>query len=272
MTALPASSDFTGSTRTQGQAKTAWADQRAFLAGLLGTDGLPATARTALGLVPTASATDTTAGRLLKVADFGLGTLAVPGVPPLDATPAPTGFVNSTTDFLTASGLPVQCAGITLRWSLNRSAQLFGSVAASHAGRWFGRHQTADNTWGTIYEFLMLQRILGTVSQSGGVPTGRVFESGSNANGRYERRANGSLECWQTMAADSGAAATWTFPSAFNEAPRVVGTAEATVLSTVCLDTAPGTTSVTFSARDKTDARRADNVHLHAIGRWSSMT
>jgi hypothetical protein len=38
------------------------------------------------------------------------------------------------------------------------------------------------------------------------------------------------------------------------------------------LDAAPGTTAATYSVRDKTDARRADTVHLHAIGRWSALT
>ena len=50
MTALPAATDFTGASVTEGQFKAAITDQRAFLAGLLGADGLPATARTTLGL------------------------------------------------------------------------------------------------------------------------------------------------------------------------------------------------------------------------------
>ena len=35
--------------------------------------------------------------------------------------------------------------------------------------------------------------ILGTVSQSGGVPTGAIFERGSNANGSYVKRADGTM-------------------------------------------------------------------------------
>jgi len=73
------------------------------------------------------------------------------------------------------------------------------------------------------------------------------------------------------MTASDAAATTWTFPSAFIEAPVVTGNAIATVLSVPCLDAAPTTTAATFSARDKTDARRADVVHLHAVGRWSTM-
>lgn len=49
MTALPAASAFTGTAITESDFKTAIADQRAFLAGLLGTDGLTASALAALG-------------------------------------------------------------------------------------------------------------------------------------------------------------------------------------------------------------------------------
>ena len=61
MTALPASSDFTGSTVTEGQAKTAYGNQRAFLAGLLGTDGTVATALATLGALGSAVVTKSAA-------------------------------------------------------------------------------------------------------------------------------------------------------------------------------------------------------------------
>lgn len=38
--------------------------------------------------------------------------------------------------------------------------------------------------------------ILGTVSQTAGVPTGAVIERGSNANGEYVRFADGTLICY----------------------------------------------------------------------------
>lgn len=38
--------------------------------------------------------------------------------------------------------------------------------------------------------------LLGTVSQSGGVPTGAIIERGSNANGEYVRWADGTQICW----------------------------------------------------------------------------
>jgi Phage T7 tail fibre protein. len=41
--------------------------------------------------------------------------------------------------------------------------------------------------------------LLGTVSQSGGVPTGAVFESGSNANGTWTKYANGDMKVERTL-------------------------------------------------------------------------
>lgn len=40
--------------------------------------------------------------------------------------------------------------------------------------------------------------ILGTVSQSGGIPTGAIIESGSNANGEYVKYADGTMLCYAT--------------------------------------------------------------------------
>ena len=38
--------------------------------------------------------------------------------------------------------------------------------------------------------------ILGTVSQSGGIPTEAIIERGSNANGDYVKYAAGTDFCW----------------------------------------------------------------------------
>jgi hypothetical protein len=68
--------------------------------------------------------------------------------------------------------------------------------------------------------------ILGTVSQSGGVPTGAIIERGSNANGAYVRFADGTQICTKldvAMAADtavgnvfrSASNTLWNFPVNF---------------------------------------------------------
>lgn len=70
-----------------------------------------------------------------------------------------------------------------------------------------------------------LRDIVGTVAQSGGVPTGSIVERGSNANGEYVRYADGTQICWRNKVGGltfnriegngSFAEANWTFPAAF---------------------------------------------------------
>jgi hypothetical protein len=43
------------------------------------------------------------------------------------------------------------------------------------------------------------ENILGTVSQSGGVPTGAIIEEGNNANGRYIKFADGTMICYKRV-------------------------------------------------------------------------
>ena len=69
--------------------------------------------------------------------------------------------------------------------------------------------------------------ILGTVSQSGGVPTGAIIERGSNANGEYVRYADGTQECWVVATLSTALngnmlpSYNWTFPAAFSVIPVV---------------------------------------------------
>lgn len=51
--------------------------------------------------------------------------------------------------------------------------------------------------------------ILGTVSQSGGVPTGAIIERGSNANGEYVRFADGTQICTRNVTFDLSNASTF---------------------------------------------------------------
>ncbi len=111
--------------------------------------------------------------------------------------------------------------------------------------------------------------LLGPVGFSGGLPAGGVLERGANANGDWLRLADGTQICSHRLAASTVSATVWTYPAAFDFAPVVTGTAEAGTLSVLCLDAAPDTSSVGFSLRDGTDARRGDMAYLLAIGRWA---
>lgn len=51
-------------------------------------------------------------------------------------------------------------------------------------------------------EFVSRSDIVGTVAQSGGMPTGAIIESGSNSNGKYIKYADGTLICTGEISAD----------------------------------------------------------------------
>jgi hypothetical protein len=60
--------------------------------------------------------------------------------------------------------------------------------------------------------------VLGTVSQSGGVPTGAIIERGSNANGEFVRYADGTMICFKDVVSltfSSSAATTYGGVSGF---------------------------------------------------------
>lgn len=228
------------------------------------------------GTAVTQNATDTTAGRVTRVGDFGLGaTGAPPLLADLDDTGTAVGFWR--TDATTAN-LPAAFAVATGTLVVQRTgAAVLGQdwqASEGAAGRppevW--RRRYTAGAWTPWRRALDTHGLIAPVAQEAGVPTGGVFETGSGANGRFARRACGTMECWHVMTASSSAATTWTYPAAFVEPPVISATAVATVSAVAVLDAAPGTASATFSVRNTSGARRADPVHLHAIGRWSAMT
>ena len=361
MTALPASSDFTGSTITEGQFKTAITNLRDFLSGLLGADGVNATALAALGalgsgydaktaaytvvtgdrgrvlncsgtwtlslpaaaaagagfcfavrvgsgtitidpsgaelidgsatfalvggrsalLISTGtewlqlampraqnSATDNTADRLMAVGAFGLGG-GLPIITDLTVGLAPGlyGFAENTAIGSPGTTAISACLLVSRVGPTGNVGFIAWRATTGVPKIWFGGRPGATDaiTWAELWT---KQTALGTVSQAAGVPTGAIIERGTNANGEYVRFADGTQIYTQTLTASAAAGMSWTYPAAFTVAPVVVGTSQATVLSCVMRDAAASVTACTISARDKTDARRADTVTLTATGRW----
>lgn len=128
-----------------------------------------------------------------------------------------------------------------------------------------------------------LRDILGTVSQSGGVPTGAIVERGSNTNGEYVRFADGTQICWQTITGTNWVIATaagslfgmdaeqsWTYPIAF--AGGSVAAVTATMLSSSNVfgkarhvsQSAAGWRFLSPTSIASTTA----SVSLLAVGRW----
>ncbi|OHC43918.1 MAG: hypothetical protein A2092_06745 [Rhodobacteraceae bacterium GWE1_64_9] len=226
------------------------------------------------GTAVTEDALDTTAGRLARVGYAGLGLTGNGiGAPGNDANlclstafnyrfstsgincPIPNPYGGSLHVF---RGIGGDAASYRLQQMFLSAANVMYHRASGDSGV----------TWSSWRRLLHNEIILGTVAQSGGAPTGAIIERGSNANGEYVRFADGTQICTRSMSLTTGSGTSWTFPAAFAAAPSFSGTAITTVLSAVMLDTTPTATAATFSARDKTDARRGDTCHLTAIGRW----
>ena len=125
--------------------------------------------------------------------------------------------------------------------------------------------------------------ILGTVSQVAGVPTGRIIERGSNANGEYIRFADGTQMCWHSTGGTDinvaignvfrSAPLVWTYPLAFSVAPMVAGTPRTgtpVAWGWVGLGNASDTQTqeCRYAALCALSNTGAFSVSLIAIGRW----
>lgn len=167
---------------------------------------------------------DTTVGRLMTVGAFGLGAANPSAITDFTASLRP-GFYRY--NEATATGAPgpgssFQGFAIVLRAVSGATMILAGrQTAVSSSQRfWLGTRtgETGTITWQQLYH---LANALGTVAQSGGIPTGAIAEFGSNANGSYVRYLDGTQICWRnniSVTLSSAAAVAWTgtFPAAFS--------------------------------------------------------
>lgn len=231
----------------------------------------------------TQSPTDTTAGRLLKVGDFGVGSTTPTAISSADSLTATgiysTGSSWSGSVFPGSAGLN-QGTLIHQQWSspsyaLQRFVNINNTwevwVRRKDSGVWtsWRREFTSDN-------------IVGTVSQLGGVPTGAIIESGSNVNGYYIKYANGTLFCAQSrivspsLAPGGSIGDTWVYPASFS---NVVSCSAVGSYSTATVGDCRVLISIRTSSLDNTSlpftATNLSNVtmssiayRLTAIGRW----
>lgn len=117
--------------------------------------------------------------------------------------------------------------------------------------------------------------ILGTVSQSAGVPTGAVIERGSNANGEYVRFADGTQICTIGSTFTQAAEVVWSYPASFVGTPTYLSASidHPPNPRYYFVDTATtgGNISATiYRSVRETRAAVADafQVNCVAIGRW----
>lgn len=126
----------------------------------------------------------------------------------------------------------------------------------------------------------VIPNLVGTVSQSGGVPTGAVVERGSNANGEYVRFADGTQICFSGPRTSYGAA--WktsfyalNFAAAFSGIPVIAFSLarDSAAYSSIAMLITDGTspTSTGFKVGGPlgvTDTGTSLIIRYIAIGRW----
>jgi hypothetical protein len=187
----------------------------------------PNTRGTAAVADVTTSQTDTTAGRLLKVGDFGVGgevtaTLGtITNIDNLHTFISESAFGNQgLLEFSGVAGIPNGAYGVYVFPRSDRGmVLLFRNHVGDAEGEIYVTFRTTTK-WQQPRRLFTQGTILGTVSQASGVPTGAIIERGSNGNGEYVKFADGTLICFEIYGHPSrittnsvARADSWTFPS-----------------------------------------------------------
>ena len=267
-----------------GAGTAALATLSAFARTLL-DDADQAAMRATLGLVPTGSATDTTAGRLVRTGDFGLGgAISLGAADNLDNIQVSGFYYNGSAANTPGNNYPSYAAGalqVIFRAAHNvvQTYTTFGGTTASTASmRQYVRSRGTDG-WTAWDEVLMRDNILGPVSQSAGVPTGAIIERGSNANGEYVRFADGTQICVSpTLTVDVTTAAgaiygtsdvqNTTLPAAFVSTAGAVASVCAANTENAWGAARPLSTSTVSWRAWRTSAVTGQQFRLLTIGRW----
>ncbi|UWS78523.1 hypothetical protein N1037_14740 [Phaeobacter sp. G2] len=234
----------------------------------------------ASGAAVQSSPDDFTVGKLLKLGAGGLGSVG------LSATNGDCNDITAsgfhTFDSQTLNSPPFTPNGTILHASRTADihTQLAISRAASSLGRFALRAVDPATGWSEWREGYTQGSILGTVSQSGGVPTGALIERGSNANGEYVRLADGTQICTcQAFNTSAAGDLIWTYPATFfypasPGRPAVSGAVSALSSAPAFLSiggiAGSGTvaTDVAVRAVNLNGDRVALAASLIAIGRW----
>lgn len=131
----------------------------------------------------------------------------------------------------------------------------FNSRAEAFAAALSTLRSDINTVVGEINGGLATATIVGTVSQSGGSPTGAIIEQGSNANGEYVRLADGTQIAWEnniyddTLNAGAAVSGTVTLPATFTSGTRTA----------ICAVSGQGTEIATEAAAERVRAAAASN-------------
>ena len=221
------------------------------------------------GTAVQSDAEDATAGRLLTNGAWGLGTDAMPDAADLDLLRRGGMWKYDAS----AANKPFSQGGAVL--VMGRSSARTAQIAIEHdtgriATRYISEVAPSSGLWTAWHEIYHGGTLLGTVSETGGVPTGAVFESGENANGIYTKWADGTQICSHVLTTSAGGDTSWTFPAVFAAAADIrlsVCPREATS-AIFGSSKVPSTTAVGVNVWNTSAARVAASASVIAVGRW----
>lgn len=213
-----------------------------------------------------ASATDATAGKLLKTGAFGLGAAAAPDLADLDDQSIAVGFygVNETT----VGTRPDGAANYAMCICTRAGGTGIGQIYINTFGGGIYHRTSVAGTWNAWERVFTSSTPVGPVSEAAGVPTGALFEGGGNANGSYLRYADGTQICWKTALSIGPDVTTWTFPAVFGGTPVIMATGRNVSAARTINIGSVGDASVDVAAFDVSGAAASNNVDLFSIGRW----
>lgn len=224
--------------------------------------------RTTLGLVLTSSATDATAGRVLKVGDSV--TLLSGGASNRSTYGGTANAIALTTGAGMSGTIPT---GLQLRF--RATATNTGSATIAVDG---GSAIACRTITGVALPAGYIRTDVDTVARFDGTywMVDRQVERGGNANGEFTRFADGTLICWVSgLSAIDTDDTVWTFPAAFtyptNPARAAISGWVPAVLSVpriLQIGSLASGTSVNVRVLSTSWARVAASVHLMATGRW----
>ncbi|OOV90952.1 hypothetical protein MF6396_26920 [Pseudomonas sp. MF6396] len=156
------------------------------------------------GLAPMQGYVKEAADRLRQIVEQFGSTLAVLG----GATTAPQLRENIGAAARGANSDITSLTGMTTALSVAQGGTGGSTQATARTGLGLKAAATAD--------------IVGTVSQSGGVPTGAIFERGSNTNGRYVKYADGSATAEMAVTTTSFSSVAGLYVSDFMVSPTPI--------------------------------------------------